>query len=49
VGIILPSSAGLAAQRVAAIETVVQEGLRTRDMGGTASTDELGTTIAERL
>jgi tartrate dehydrogenase/decarboxylase/D-malate dehydrogenase len=34
---------------VAAIETVLKDGPRTRDMGGTASTEELGTAVAEAL
>ncbi|HSO07120.1 MAG TPA: tartrate dehydrogenase [Pelomicrobium sp.] len=34
---------------VAAIETVLKEGPRTRDMGGKASTEELGKAIAEAL
>jgi tartrate dehydrogenase/decarboxylase/D-malate dehydrogenase len=38
-----------AAAIVAAIETVVREGPRTRDMGGTASTEELGRAIAAAL
>ena len=32
-----------------AIETVLKEGPRTRDMGGTASTTELGQAIAAAL
>ena len=38
-----------AAAIVAAIETVVRDGPRTPDMGGTASTEELGRAIAEAL
>jgi tartrate dehydrogenase/decarboxylase/D-malate dehydrogenase len=34
---------------VAAIETVLKDGPRTRDMGGTASTQELGKAVAEAL
>jgi tartrate dehydrogenase/decarboxylase/D-malate dehydrogenase len=34
---------------VAAIETVLKEGPRTRDMGGTASTEELGKAVAGAL
>ena len=34
---------------VRAIETVVREGPRTRDMGGKASTSEMGKAIAEAL
>ena len=34
---------------VAAIESVLREGPRTRDMGGTASTEELGKAVAEAL
>jgi tartrate dehydrogenase/decarboxylase/D-malate dehydrogenase len=34
---------------VAAIETVLREGPRTRDMGGSASTEELGRAVAEAL
>jgi tartrate dehydrogenase/decarboxylase/D-malate dehydrogenase len=34
---------------VRAIETVLKDGPRTRDMGGTASTDELGNAVAEAL
>jgi tartrate dehydrogenase/decarboxylase/D-malate dehydrogenase len=34
---------------VAAIETVLKDGPRTRDMGGTASTEELGRAVAEAL
>jgi Na+/H+-dicarboxylate symporter len=34
---------------LAAIETVLKEGPRTRDMGGTASTEELGKAVAEAL
>ena len=34
---------------VAAIETVLKNGPRTRDMGGTASTEELGKAVAETL
>jgi tartrate dehydrogenase/decarboxylase/D-malate dehydrogenase len=38
-----------AADVLAAIETVVREGPRTRDLGGTASTREVGTAIADAL
>jgi tartrate dehydrogenase/decarboxylase/D-malate dehydrogenase len=41
--------ADAAAAIVAAIETVLKEGPRTRDMGGTASTEELGKAIADAL
>jgi tartrate dehydrogenase/decarboxylase/D-malate dehydrogenase len=41
--------ADAAAAIVAAIETVLREGPRTRDMGGTASTEELGKAVAEAL
>jgi tartrate dehydrogenase/decarboxylase/D-malate dehydrogenase len=41
--------ADAAAAIVAAIETVLREGPRTRDMGGTASTQELGKAVAEAL
>jgi tartrate dehydrogenase/decarboxylase/D-malate dehydrogenase len=34
---------------VAAIETALRDGPRTRDMGGTASTEELGKAVAEAL
>ena len=34
---------------VTAIETVLKDGPRTRDMGGTASTEELGKAVAEAL
>jgi tartrate dehydrogenase/decarboxylase/D-malate dehydrogenase len=34
---------------VAAIETVLKDGPRTRDMGGTASTEELGKAVAQAL
>jgi tartrate dehydrogenase/decarboxylase/D-malate dehydrogenase len=34
---------------VRAIEIVLQEGPRTRDMGGTASTQELGKAVAEAV
>jgi tartrate dehydrogenase/decarboxylase/D-malate dehydrogenase len=34
---------------VEAIETVLTEGPRTRDIGGTASTDEVGKAIAAAL
>ena len=34
---------------VRAIEKVLVEGPRTRDLGGTASTSELGIAIAERV
>jgi tartrate dehydrogenase/decarboxylase/D-malate dehydrogenase len=34
---------------VAAIETVLKDGPRTRDMGGTASTEELGKAVADAL
>ena len=34
---------------VAAIETVLRDGPRTRDMGGTASTEDLGKAVAEAL
>jgi tartrate dehydrogenase/decarboxylase/D-malate dehydrogenase len=34
---------------VRAIETVLVEGPRTRDMGGTASTQELGKAVAEAV
>jgi tartrate dehydrogenase/decarboxylase/D-malate dehydrogenase len=34
---------------VRAIETVLVDGPRTRDMGGTASTQELGKAVAEAL
>ena len=34
---------------VAAIETVLRDGPRTRDMGGSASTEELGRAVAEAL
>jgi len=32
-----------------AIETVLKDGPRTRDMSGTASTEELGKAVAEAL
>jgi tartrate dehydrogenase/decarboxylase/D-malate dehydrogenase len=38
-----------AAAVVKAIETVLTEGPRTRDMGGTASTSDLGKAIAAAL
>jgi tartrate dehydrogenase/decarboxylase/D-malate dehydrogenase len=38
-----------AAAIVQAIETVLREGPRTRDMGGTASTEDLGKAVAEAL
>jgi tartrate dehydrogenase/decarboxylase/D-malate dehydrogenase len=34
---------------VRAIETILKEGPRTRDIGGTASTQELGKAVAEAL
>jgi len=34
---------------VRAIETVLVEGPRTRDMGGTASTQELGKAVADAI
>ena len=34
---------------VTAIETVLKDGPRTRDVGGTASTEELGKAVAEAL
>ena len=38
-----------AAAVMAAIETVLKEGPRTRDMGGRASTEEVGKAVAEAL
>jgi tartrate dehydrogenase/decarboxylase/D-malate dehydrogenase len=38
-----------AADVLAAIETVVREGPRTRDLGGKASTEEVGAAIAAAL
>jgi tartrate dehydrogenase/decarboxylase/D-malate dehydrogenase len=38
-----------AAAVVAAIETVLRDGPRTPDLGGQASTDELGTAVARAL
>ena len=41
--------ADAAAAIVTAIETVLRDGPRTRDMGGTASTGELGQAVAGAL
>jgi tartrate dehydrogenase/decarboxylase/D-malate dehydrogenase len=38
-----------AASVVRAIETVVQRGPRTRDLGGSATTDEVGRAIADAV
>jgi isocitrate dehydrogenase (NAD+) len=39
------------AQRIrrAVIDTIVADGIRTRDLGGTASTEEFGRAVARRV
>jgi isocitrate/isopropylmalate dehydrogenase len=38
-----------AARLIEALETVCREGTRTRDLGGTASTSEVGDAVAARV
>ena len=35
--------------RDAVVDTIVQDGIRTRDLGGTASTEEFGRAVARRV
>jgi tartrate dehydrogenase/decarboxylase/D-malate dehydrogenase len=41
--------AAAAAEVMAAIERIIVEGPRTRDMGGTASTREVGAAVAQAI